>query len=229
MTSSVKIKDWKEDDRPREKMFASGAKNLSDSELISILIRTGNREETAIDLARKLLANNGYSLKDLSKSSIENLCTVCGIGKTKAITILAAFEIGCRVQSEIPEAKPQIINSLSVVNLLGSSLKNLEHEECWVLYLNRANILIGKERVSTGGLCATVVDIKIIIKRAIEKLASSIILVHNHPSGSPYPGEQDKIQTRHLKEAASMMDISLLDHIIIAGDKHYSFSDESCV
>lgn len=210
-------------------MMSEGAKSLSDSEILAILLRTGNRQETAVDISRKLLSSAQNSLIGLSKLSIENMCSVEGIGTTKALTIMAAFELASRMAAETPAEKPQIISSSSVVKICAPILKDLQHEECWVLYLNRANKLICKERVSSGGISATILDSRIIMKKAVEKLASSIVIVHNHPSGNPYPGKQDKIQTKMLKEAASLLDISLLDHVIIAGDKHYSFSDQSCI
>lgn len=227
--ASITIKDWKAEERPREKMMSDGAKSLDDSEILAILLRTGNRQETAVDLSRKLLASAGNSLKSLSQLSVENICTIEGVGTTKALTILAAFELASRMAAEIVEEKPQIVSSSSVVKIVAPLLKDLPHEECWVLYLNRANKLICKERVSSGGISSTILDTRIIMKKAVEKLASSIVIAHNHPSGNPYPGEQDRVQTKMLKEAASLLDISLLDHIIIAGDKHYSFSDQACI
>ncbi len=229
MAKIIRIKDWKEEERPREKMMLDGAKSLKDSELIAILLRTGSKNDTAVDLARKLLARAENSLNTLSKLSLDQLCEIEGIGMTKATTIIALFELMARFSSEIPDAKPQIVSSDSVVKIIAPLLKNLPHEECWVLYLNRANKLIGRERISVGGVSATIMDTRLIIKKAVEKLASAIVIVHNHPSGNPYPGEQDKKQTRLLREAAALFDIALLDHIIIAGNKHFSFSDEACV
>ncbi len=229
MAKNITIKEWQEEERPREKMMMDGAKSLKDSELIAILLRTGSKNETAVDLARKLLARADNSLNTLSKFSLKQLCETEGIGTTKATTIIALFELMGRVSSEIPDTKPQIVSSDSVVKIVAPLLKNLPHEECWVLYLNRANKLIGRERVSVGGVSATIMDTRLIIKKAVEKLASAIVIVHNHPSGNPYPGEQDKKQTRLLREAAALFDIALLDHIIIAGNKHFSFSDEACV
>lgn len=227
MASQIKIKDWKETERPREKMLFNGASSLSDSELLAILIRTGNTGETAVDLSRKLLLEAHNSLRNLSLFSIEKMGKVKGIGKAKAVSIMAAFELALRLSSETLEDRPTISSSSSVVKVISPHIKDLQHEECWVLYLNRANKLIAKERISIGGVSATVMDSRVIIKKAVEKLASSIIIVHNHPSGNPYPGEQDKKQTRLLKDAAALLDISLIDHIIVAGDRYYSFSDET--
>lgn len=227
MKSTVKIKDWKEEERPREKMLLSSPKSLNNTELLAILIRSGTKSETAVDVSRKILSLSNNSLNTLSSLSIEALCKINGIGKTKAITILAALELAARMSSESPEPKPSIISSSAVVKIASPLMKNLLHEECWALYLNRANKLISKDRISIGGVSSTVMDVKLIIKKAVEKLASSIIIIHNHPSGNPHPGEQDKIQTKLLKEAAALLDIALLDHVIIAGNKHYSFSDEA--
>lgn len=229
MNENIKIKEWKAEERPREKMVALGASSLDNTELLAIILRTGIKSETAVDISRKLLSSVDNSLSALSKLSIEKICTIEGIGPTKATTILAAFELGSRMCTELPEERPQIISSSSVVKIIAPILKNLMHEECWVLFLNRANKLISKERISSGGICSTIMDTRLIMKKALEKLACSIVIVHNHPSGNPYPGEQDKIQTKILKEAAALMDIALLDHVIIAGEKHYSFSDQACV
>ncbi|MDD2594864.1 MAG: DNA repair protein RadC [Bacteroidales bacterium] len=222
------IKTWQIEERPREKLIAKGKESLTNAELIAIILRSGNKEKTAVDLARELLELSDNKLMALSQFSVEKIKETQGIGDTKAITILAAFELGMRLCSEIPESIPLIHSSADAVQIISPYLRTLQHEECWVMFLNKANKLIGKEKISQGGISSTVIDIKIIVKKAVEKLASSIILVHNHPSGSPYPGEQDRKQTAALKEAASYFDISLLDHIIIAGNKFYSFSDENC-
>ncbi len=225
MASNVKIKDWKKDERPREKLISKGASSLTDSELLSILIRTGSSDKNAVEVSRNMLDKASNSLNSLSQFSLQDLIKVKGIGSVKAVSIVASFELAIRLASEIPEEKPVITSSASVLKILSPMLRSLPHEECWVLFLNRGNRMIAKERVSVGGISSTVMDSRLIIKKAVNLLASSIIIVHNHPSGNPYPGEQDKRQTRLLKEAAALFDISLIDHIIIAGDKHYSFSD----
>ena len=181
---------------------------------------------SAVDLSRKILSYCDNSLNKLSQYSFELLCSIDGIGEAKAARLIALFELSARIQSEKPIHKGTIVSSRSVADIFIPMLKNLPHEECWVLYLNRANKILAKERLSIGGISSTIMDSKMIIKRAVEKLASSIIIVHNHPSGNPYPGEQDKKQTALLKEAASLFDIALIDHIIIAGNNYYSFSDE---
>ncbi|MBP9018895.1 MAG: DNA repair protein RadC [Rikenellaceae bacterium] len=229
MNRRLSIKEWREDERPREKLMAKSATALDDSELIAIILGSGTRNATAVDLARELLVACNNSLRELSKLNIDNLTKRCGIGPAKAVTIAALFEIAKRYS--ITENKPiiQIQSSSSAAGIISPILKDLPHEECWVLYLNRANRLISKERISIGGISATVVDVKIVIKSALEKLASSLILVHNHPSGNLQPGEHDKMQTKILKEAAALFDIALLDHLIIAGDEYFSFADNGII
>jgi DNA repair protein RadC len=229
MNRRLSIKEWREDERPREKLMAKSATALDDSELIAIILGSGTRNATAVDLAKELLVACNNSLRELSKLNIDNLTKRCGIGPAKAVTIAALFEIAKRYS--ITENKPiiQIQSSSSAAGIISPILKDLPHEECWVLYLNRANRLISKERISIGGISATVVDVKIVIKSALEKLASSLILVHNHPSGNLQPGEHDKMQTKILKEAAALFDIALLDHLIIAGDEYFSFADNGII
>ena len=226
MCARTTIKEWSHQERPREKMVIRGPRSLDNSELLAILIRSGGLNDTAVDVARKLLSRANNSLSVLSSFNLEQLTEIENIGPTKALSIMAAFELASRMVGEVREEQPQITSSSIVAKILSPVFNNLSHEECWVFYLNRSNKLIYKECISTGGISATVIDVRIIIKRAVEKLASSLIISHNHPSGNPFPGEHDKKQTRTLKEAATIFDISLLDHIIIAGDKYFSFADE---
>ncbi len=226
MSKSIKIKDWSAEERPRERILTKGAASLSDAELIAIILGSGTREENAVELARRLLKEYGNNLRSLSSAPVNGLTQIKGIGTTKAATVAAVSEISKRISSSQARDMPNIKSSSSAARLIGPVLRDLSHEECWVMYLNRANKLISKERLSIGGVSATVVDVKIIIRNALERLASSIILVHNHPSGNPSPGENDKNQTKILREAAAFFDISLLDHLIIAGDSYYSFADE---
>ncbi len=221
------IKEWQIEERPREKLEIKGAESLSNSELLAILLRSGTKTKNALDLAREILDQASGRLGMLTTMSIEKLTKARGIGKAKAITILAALELGKRLCTENADPFPQIISSRSVYEIMSPYMKDLLHEECWIMYLNRANKLISKEKMSTGGISSTIVDVKMIMKNAVEKLASGIVMIHNHPSGSCFPGEQDKKQTKALKEAASLFEISLLDHIIIAVNKYYSFSDEN--
>jgi len=226
MTNKLSIKQWPEEERPREKLRAKGPNALSDAELIAIILGSGTKDETAVDVARNLISSNENSLRELSKLPIERLIERKGIGPSKAIAITAIFEIAKRFASIEIKSLTQIQSSAYAAKIISPILRDLSHEECWVMYLNRANKLISKERLSIGGVSATVVDVKIVLKNALEKLASSIILVHNHPSGNPKPGENDKVQTRLLKDAAALFDISLLDHLIIAGDEYFSFADD---
>jgi DNA repair protein radc len=221
------IKQWQEEERPREKMMLNGCESLTVSELLAIIIRSGSRKFTAVDAARNLLAKGGGRLASLAKLTVNEMTEVEGIGATKAVSVLAALELGRRLSAEVPDIQPLVQTSSTVVQIMSPRLKALDHEECWILYLNRASRLISKERVSQGGVTSTVMDIKLIVRKAVDHLASSIIMVHNHPSGSPKPGRQDIEQTEALKKAANLFDIALLDHIIIAGNKYYSFSDEN--
>lgn len=226
MRDKFTIQDWAAEDRPREKFLERGAESLTDAELLAILIRAGSKNENAIDLARKVLRGAENSLQNLGKFKYDDLKKFKGIGIGKALSIMAAFEIGrrCRIESTPP--MKQIYTSAVAASLVVPLLKDLLHEECWVLYLNKSNRLIGKERISIGGMDTTVVDIRIIVKNALQRNACHLILVHNHPSGNRNAGEADKIQTDKLKRAARMCDIDLIDHIIVAGEGYFSFADE---
>lgn len=226
MRDRFTIVDWAKDERPREKFLARGAESLSDAELLAILIRAGNRDENAIDLARKILRGAGNSLKSLSRFSFEDLRKFKGIGVGKALSIMASFELARRGQIENAAPLNQIYSSSVAAENVIPMLKDLQHEECWVLYLNKSNRLLGRERVFVGGFDSTVVDIRIILRNALARNACHIILAHNHPSGNRYAGEADKIQTAKLKKAAQMCEIELLDHLIVAGENYFSFADE---
>ncbi len=220
------IQDWEAEERPREKFLTKGGNSLSNAELLAILIRTGNRADNAIELSRKILFDANNSLQELKKFSFYDYSKFNGVGAGKALPIMAAFELAKRLEMEKPQEKTVIYSSKNAAEAIAPILKDLPHEECWVLFLNTANKLIAKEKITSGGTNCTVVDVKIIMKSAMAKLASSIILVHNHPSGSRRPGEQDKQQTMKLKKAAESCDIELIDHIIIAGNNYFSFLDE---
>ena len=220
------IKTWNEEERPREKLMQRGASALTNTELLAILLRSGNRTESAVDLARNLLSAGG-SLAGLAREGAARLMAIGGIGPAKATTVEAAFELARRLAAEIPGDEITIRTSDTVARMMGPRLRDLPHEECWALYLNRGQKLLGKECISRGGLSSTVVDLKIIVKKAVEHLASGLILVHNHPSGNPHPGQQDREQTEALRKAAAALDISLIDHIIIARKKFFSFSDDT--
>lgn len=227
MASNIKIKDWSVEERPREKMLLYGAKTLSNSELLAILLRSGDTRQTAVDLAKSLLNAHGNSLNSLSRSSYEDLCKIKGVGTSKATAVIAAFELANRISGETVEVAPQITCAREAYTLMRHHFSNLMHEECWVMYLNKQNRVIHKECISKGGTHSTVLDPKIVIKRGVDKLAAGIILFHNHPSGNPHPGEEDRRQTKLLREASSLLDITLIDHIIVSGDKYYSFSENS--
>ena len=221
------IKTWDEEERPREKLMQLGAASLTNTELLAILLRSGTQRHSAIDLARELLAAGEGSLNGLSNLGPARLTELEGVGPAKATTILATFELARRIAAELPEDDLPIRTPETVFRMMAPRLRDLPHEECWLLYLNRGHRLIGKERISSGGLSSTVIDLKIIVKKAVERLASGLILVHNHPSGNPLPGGQDRAQTEALKRAAAVFDIALIDHVIIGRKKYFSFSNEN--
>ena len=221
------IKTWNEEERPREKLMQQGAAALTNAELLAILIGSGTRKQTAVDLARELIAGCEGRLDTLSRQSAAALMAFEGVGQAKAATVQATFELARRLAAELPEDELTIRTADTVARMMTPRLKDLQHEECWVIYLNRGYKFIGKEKVSVGGLGSTIIDIKIIVKKAVERLASGLILVHNHPSGNPLPGEQDRRQTEALRQAAAVFDITLVDHVIITKKKYFSFSDEN--
>jgi DNA repair protein RadC len=222
----VSIKNWAEDDRPREKMLKKGIQSLSDAELLAILISTGTREMSAVELSRKILAAANNNLSELGKRSIADLTQTKGIGPAKAVTIAAALEIGRRRNTSESTEKQGISSSKDALHFFHSVMGDLTHEEFWVMYLNRSNKIIDTLKISQGGVSGTVTDIRIILKRALELLATSIIVCHNHPSGNLRPSEADTAITNKLKAAAGQMDIKLLDHLIIADNSYFSYADE---
>ena len=223
----MKMKELCPDERPREKMIEKGAAALSNAELLAILLRTGSGKKNAVDLAREVLKNAGDRLGVIMCMSSDRLCRIRGIGSSKAATIAAAFELGRRASLEpIVREKRSISSPEDVFRLMLPILRGIDHEECWGLFLNRANYIIDKECLSKGGLDSTILDAKSTVRKALEKMASGMIIVHNHPSGSPLPGESDLHQTRNLKKALDTCGISLIDHVIVAEDSYYSFADE---
>lgn len=221
------MKELCEDDRPREKMMRSGAVSLSNAELLAILLRTGTGKMNVLEVAREILREADGRLSEVAGMSVERLCHVDGIGLGKAVSVAAAFELGKRVAAEDGvEKMPQMDSPRRVYMNMLPQLRDIRHEECWVLFLNHANRLIGKEMVSKGGMDSTAVDKRVILRRVLERKASGIILVHNHPSGSPYPSVEDIRQTKELGKALASCDLHLVDHVIIAGRTYYSFSDE---
>jgi DNA repair protein RadC len=222
----LSIKNWAADDRPREKLLVKGVQSLSDAELLAILIGSGTREVSAVELSRTVLADAENSLALLSRRSVNDLMKSKGIGKAKAITIVAALELGKRRKlSEISE-KPKVTSSRDAYEFIHSYISDIMHEEFWVLFLNRSNKIIDKFKLSQGGISGTVIDVRLILKKALELLASALIVCHNHPSGNIHPSENDKRITDKIKMAAEQMDIKLLDHLIIGDNSYLSFSDE---
>ena len=222
----LNIKDWAEEDRPREKLIKNGARSLSDAELIAILIGSGNVEETAVELSRRILASVDNNLNDLGRKSIDALCSFKGIGEAKAITIVAALELGKRRKEADVFAKKVITASKDAFDYFHPLLGDLGHEEFWVMLLDRGNKIQDSFRISQGGISGTVIDVRIILKPAIEKQSSNVVLCHNHPSGTLQPSQADRQITTKIKDAAKLMDISVLDHIIIGQNKYFSFADE---
>jgi DNA repair protein RadC len=223
------IKQWAKDDRPREKLRINGAEHLSNSELLAILIHNGSKEKTAVDLAKEVLKLGKDNLIELGKLSLTELMKIKGIGEAKAITIVAALELGRRRQIASPLGKSLIKNSNDIADYLKTKLKDYRHEVFAVLFLNRANKINHFEIVSEGGITGTVADPRIILRKALEQDAVNIILCHNHPSGSLKPSRADEQLTSKIKEAAKFLDITVLDHVIVSEDGYYSFADEGLI
>jgi DNA repair protein RadC len=220
------IHAWAADDRPREKMRAKGVKTLSDAELLAILIQSGTRDRTAVDLARNILETCKYNLRELGRLTRAELMRTRGIGEAKAITILAALELGRRRQASGNLEKPVVQSATSVAGFLQTLLADYEHEVFVVLFLNRANRINHHEIISSGGMSGTVADPRVILRRALEEKAVSLILCHNHPSGNLRPSMADRELTTKIREAARFFDIAVLDHIIVSQDGYFSFADE---
>jgi DNA repair protein RadC len=220
------IKEWAIDDRPREKVILKGPESLSDSELLAILITNGTREKSALDLAKDVLRLGKDNLPELGKLSVKELMKVKGIGEAKAITIVAAMELGRRRQASATREKEVITSSSDVAKYLQTLYKDHRHEIFAVMYLNRANKVNHIEKISEGGMTGTVADPRIILRKALEEDAVSIILCHNHPSGSLKPSRADEELTLKIKEAARYFDIKVLDHLIVSEDGYFSFADE---
>jgi DNA repair protein RadC len=226
---SLKITDWAVEDRPREKMIQYGTSTLSDAELLGILISSGTKEKSAVDLGRELLSGVNNNLTALGKLSIADLTKIHGIGNARAVTIAAALELGRRRKlAEIPEVV-QIKCSKDVADIFQPILSDLLHEEFWILFLNRSNRVINRMKLSQGGISGTVTDVRMVMKKAIECLASGIIVCHNHPSGNLNPSESDSKITQKIKEAGNLLDIQLLDHLIISDKDYYSFADNGLI
>ena len=226
MEQTFTIKNWSEDDKPREKLMLKGSTSLSDAELVAILIGSGSRDESALSLSKRILASVDNKLKTLDKLSIKQLMKFKGIGEAKAISIAAALELGKRRKSEEKSIPKVISSSRDVFEIMQPIIGELPHEEFWVVYLNNSNKVIYKSQLSKGGMTGTVVDVRLIFKMALEQGAVSIILTHNHPSGKLQASEADKQITTKLKIAGDQLDIKVLDHIIITELGYFSFQDE---
>lgn len=227
-TQKLRITDWAEEDRPREKLLMKGVQNLSDAELLAILIGSGNKNETAVELSQRILHFVKNNLNSLGRLSINELINnFNGIGEAKAITIIAALELGRRRKDSEREKMAQIKSSIDIFNLFQPILGDLPHEESWILLLNSANKIIKRLQVSKGGLNGITIDIRMIMKESIESLATGIILVHNHPSGNLTPSREDDDITTKLSVASSFVDIQMIDHVIITDDEFYSYKDEN--
>jgi len=225
--ASFSIKNWSLDDQPREKLLYKGKAVLSDAELVAILIGSGNREESAVDLCKRILASAENNLSALGKLSVKQLTEFKGIGEAKAISIIAALELGRRRRGEEALEKKKITSSTSVFELMQPVIGELEHEEFWIIYVNNSNKIIQKNQLSKGGITGTLVDVRLVLKNALEVGATGLILSHNHPSGTLRPSEADKQITQKLKLAAQSLDIKVLDHLIITEKAYFSFADEN--
>lgn len=225
--SRLPIKAWAEDDRPREKLLEKGRQALSDAELIAIIIGSGNWTESAVELSKRIMQQTGNNLAALAKMSVPELMQFRGIGQAKAIAITAALELGRRrMDLDLAENRNKIGGSIDVVKMMRPQLVDLNHEEFWVLLLNRANVLLRKELMSKGGTAGTIVDAKLIFKAAMHNGATAIVLVHNHPSGTARPSDQDRALTRRLRQGAGLLDLEIVDHVIITETEYYSFADD---
>ncbi|MDQ1167580.1 DNA repair protein RadC [Flavobacterium sp. SORGH_AS_0622] len=223
--SNFPITDWSEDDKPREKLMLKGKEVLSDAELIAILIGSGSRNESAVSLSKRILSSAG-NLNALGKLSISSLMQFKGVGEAKAISIVAALELGRRQRSEDALIFKKISSSKAVFEIMQPIIGELPHEEFWVLFLNNSNSVISKSQLSKGGITGTVVDVRLVFKLAMENGATGLILCHNHPSGNLNPSDADKQITRKIKLAGESLDVKVLDHLIITESKYYSFVDE---
>ncbi len=226
MKDFVSIKNWADDERPREKLIKNGKAALSNAELLALLLSTGTVKQSALDLARTILTRFNNDLNELAKSGIKDLCKIDGIGPAKAVTIIAAIELAGRRQALDSREKKMISSSKDAYNIVRNILEDLNHEEFWILTLNRKNGVIAEYRISEGGLTSTVVDQRKIFKIALDDKSTGIILFHNHPSGNTQPSEADNQLTKKLKDGGKILDISVLDHLIITQKGYYSYADE---
>ncbi len=222
----LNIKEWAVEDRPREKMLLKGSRFVTDAELIAILIGSGNTNETAVELSKRILTSTNNNLNDLGRKGVDYLKTFKGIGEAKAVTIVAALELGKRRKEAEVFNKSKITGSKDAADYFQPLLGDLNHEEFWIMLLNRGNKILDTFMVSQGGVSGTVIDVRIILKKAIDNLASSLILCHNHPSGTMEASDADLKITKKISDAAKIMDMSVIDHIIIGQNRYLSFADE---
>ncbi len=220
------IKSWAVEDRPREKLISRGISALTDGELIAILISSGNSKESAVDLSRRIMETVHHNLHELGKLNCDELKRFRGIGKAKAVTLIAAMELGRRRNQSEALDNDQVKGSKDAANYLRPEIGDLSHEEFWVLFLNRQNKILDKQKLSQGGMTGTVIDVRLVLKLALEKHATSLIFAHNHPSGNLEPSDADRKITRQLKEAAALMEIPVIDHLIVTQSGYFSFADE---
>lgn len=223
---SFSIKNWADDDKPREKLRHKGSFVLSDAELIAILIGSGNRDESAVELSKRILASVGHNLSEMGKLSVNQLMRFKGIGEAKAVTIAAALEVGRRRRMQDTGKITKISGSRDAFELLYPIMGELQHEEFWIVYLNNSNKVIHKSQLSKGGITGTLVDVRLVLKEALELGAVGIILAHNHPSGTLKPSASDKHITEKLKHASEALDIKVLDHLILTRHDYLSFADQ---
>jgi DNA repair protein RadC len=227
--SMIPLRDWSPQDLPREKLIHKGTSALSDAELISLLLGSGTRTSSSVELGKRVLQCANNNLHELARMTVKDLIRVSGIGHIKAMAIVAALELGRRRRELSPESRPRLSKSADAFDLLKPVLLDIPHEEFWIILVNRANRLIKFSQVSQGGVAGTVADPKIIFKMALEELASGIILAHNHPSGNLSASPADIELTRKLSAGARLLEIQVLDHIILAGQKYFSFADEGLI
>lgn len=224
--SSFPIRSWSEDDKPREKLMLKGKSALSDAELIAILIGSGSRDESAVELSKKILKSVDNNLNALGKLSVSQLMNFKGIGEAKAISIIAALELGRRRRAEEALELTKITSSKMIFEVMQPIIGELAHEEFWIVYLNNSNKIISKSQLSKGGITGTLVDVRLVFKMALEMGATGLILCHNHPSGTLTPSDADKQITRKLKLAGDSLEIKVLDHLIVTENNYFSFVDE---
>ncbi|MDP4184485.1 MAG: DNA repair protein RadC [Bacteroidota bacterium] len=222
----LSIKEWALEDRPREKLKFKGLPTLSDAELLAIIIGSGTPNESAVDLSKRIMSEVHNNLSELGKLELHDYNKFKGIGDAKAIRIIAALELGRRRRASALSEKQKITSSRDVAEIFQSQLGDLAYEEFWVLFLDRANKIIQQQKISQGGISGTITDVRIILKKGVEILASSLILIHNHPSGNCTPSDADCKITNKIKEAGQILDIPVLDHIIVGSQTYYSFADE---